>query len=62
MIPSTETKRELAKKRVEEIKGFFRHLKGFFIVNGLIYLLKTGWLEATLPDWFPKEVYGKSGK
>ncbi|MGD1946706.1 MAG: 2TM domain-containing protein [Croceivirga sp.] len=57
MIPSTETKRELAKKRVEEIKGFFRHLKVFIVINGSLYLLKLGWLNALLPNGFPIEPY-----
>ena len=52
-----ETKRELAKKRVEEIKGLFRHLMVFLVVNGLLVLMKIGWLLPLLPEWFPKESY-----
>jgi len=57
MTQSMETKRELAKKRVAEIKGFFRHLKIFIIINGLLYVLKKGWLLPILPGGFPQETY-----
>lgn len=57
MTHSIETKREQAKKRVAEIKGFFRHLKVFIIINGLLYVLHKGWLLPLLPDWFPEEGY-----
>ncbi len=57
MTRSIETKRELAKKRVEEIKGFFRHLKVFVVINGILFVLKKGWLQSILPDWFPEEAY-----
>lgn len=57
MTQSIETKRALAKKRVEEIKGFFRHLKVFVVVNGLLFVLKMGWLQGLLPEWFPSEAY-----
>lgn len=56
-MQSIETKREKAKKRVEEIKGFFRHLKVFIIVNGLLLILQKGWLLPLLPNWFPEEAY-----
>lgn len=57
MEKSIETKRELAKKRVAEIKGFFRHLKIFLVVNGGLFILKKGWLLPLLPDGFPQETY-----
>ncbi|MEM1256999.1 MAG: 2TM domain-containing protein [Bacteroidota bacterium] len=57
MTKSIETKRELAKKRVAEYKGFFRHLKVFIFINGLFYLFKTGWLESIMPEGFPQEAY-----
>ena len=57
MTRSVETKRELAKKRVEEYKGFFRHLKVFIVVNGILYLFNSGWLESIMPEWFPQEAY-----
>jgi len=57
MTQSIETKRELAKKRVAEIKGFFRHLQIFIIVNGLLFVLQKGWLSPLLPDGFPEEGY-----
>ena len=57
MTRSINTKRELAQKRVAEIKGFFRHLKIFLIINGLLFVLKKGWLASFLPEWFPEEAY-----
>jgi hypothetical protein len=57
MMQSIETKKELAKKRVEEIKGFLRHLRVFLVVNGLLFVLKKGWLQSLLPEGFPKEAY-----
>ena len=57
MTRSIETKRELAKKRVAEIKGFFRHLKIFIIVNAFLFGLHKGWLLPLIPEWFPKEAY-----
>ena len=57
MTQHIETKRKLAKKRVEEIKGFIRHLKIFIIVNGFLFILQKGWLSPLLPDWFPDEAY-----
>ena len=32
--------REAAEKRVEELKGYYRHILIFVVVNGLLYLLK----------------------
>ena len=57
MTPSQETKRELAQKRVVELKGFFRHLRIFVIVNGILFAMRMGWLIPVLPDWFPTEQY-----
>jgi len=52
-----ENKYERAAKRVKELKGFYRHLKIFVIVNGVLFLLKSGILHSTLPDGFPTEPY-----
>jgi len=57
MTQSVETKREQAKKRVEEIKGLLGHVKIFMVVNGLLFVLKKGWLLPLLPEWFPEESY-----
>ncbi|SNZ00516.1 2TM domain-containing protein [Flagellimonas pacifica] len=50
-------KYEKAKKRVKELKGFYNHLKIFIIVNGVLYLLKSGWLTSFMPKGFPTESY-----
>jgi hypothetical protein len=49
--------REAAEKRVEELKGYYRHILIFVVVNGLLYLLQTGVLNSLLPEAFPKESY-----
>lgn len=51
------SKFERATKRVKELKGFYNHLKIFFIVNGTLLLIKSGWLHRWLPDSFPVETY-----
>lgn len=56
-MKNSRTKFELAQARVKEIKGFFRHLKIFILVNGTLYLFKSGVLRSLLPDWFPEESY-----
>ncbi|MEX0289812.1 MAG: 2TM domain-containing protein [Flavobacteriaceae bacterium] len=38
-------KLERAKKRVQELKGFFKHVRGFIIVNVLLLLLRGGILN-----------------
>ncbi|MGX1929280.1 2TM domain-containing protein [Flagellimonas sp. 2504JD4-2] len=50
-------KYERAAKRVKELKGFYNHLKIFVIINGLFYLIKSGWLTPIMPDGFPTEAY-----
>ncbi|MDF0706145.1 2TM domain-containing protein [Flagellimonas okinawensis] len=52
-----KTTRERAEKRVEELKGYYRHILIFVVVNGILLLLKTGVLTALLPEAFPKESY-----
>lgn len=49
--------REAAKKRVKELKGYYRHIMIFVVVNGFLYLLKIGAMNSLLPDAFPKEPY-----
>lgn len=50
-------KYERATKRVKELKGFYNHLKIFIIINGLFYLIKSGWLTPIMPKGFPTEAY-----
>ena len=49
--------KETAKKRVKELKGYYSHITIFVILNGILYLLKTGVLTSLLPEAFPKESY-----
>lgn len=46
-----------ATKRVKELKGFYNHLKIFIVVNGLLYLIKSGLLTPLMPEGFPAETY-----
>ncbi|MAO18561.1 2TM domain-containing protein [Flagellimonas marinaquae] len=57
MMVNKDTARENAKKRVKELKGYYRHIFIFIVVNGFLYLLKTGVLNSLLPETFPKESY-----
>ncbi|WP_190809148.1 2TM domain-containing protein [Flagellimonas sp. S3867] len=50
-------KYERAKKRVKELKGFYNHLKIFIVINGALYLIKSGWLTPWMPEGFPTESY-----
>ena len=56
-MTNKQTAREAAKKRVQELKGYCGHITIFVIVNGILYLLKTGMLTSLLPEAFPKESY-----
>jgi len=56
-MTNKQTAREAAKKRVQELKGYYSHITIFVIVNGILYLLKTGVLTSLLPEAFPKESY-----
>lgn len=38
---SEQTKYERAKKKVESIKGFYKHLKAYIIVNLIIFILRV---------------------
>ncbi|MEZ4808925.1 MAG: 2TM domain-containing protein [Allomuricauda sp.] len=46
-----------ATDRVKQLKGFYRHIKVFIVVNALLYLIKSGVLRPILPDGFPSEHY-----
>ena len=49
-MENVESKRARAAKRVKEIKGFYNHIKIFVLINGLFYLLKSGWLNGLMPE------------
>lgn len=48
---------EKAEKRVKELKGFYRHITVFVVVNGFLYLMKSGMLTPFMPEGFPTEHY-----
>lgn len=56
-MESREQKYERVVKRVKELKGFYNHIKIFVVINGLLYLFKSGWLDWLLTDDFPLEPY-----
>jgi len=56
-LENLNRKYERASKRVKEYMGFYRHVKIFIVINGLLYLLKTGTLNRLMPEWFPTEPY-----
>lgn len=55
--PTQANRYQKAQKRVKELKGFYRHLRIFVIVNTLIYLVKSGVFNTWMPKGFPKESY-----
>ena len=46
-----------ATNRIKELKGFYRYIKIFVVVNFLLFLIKTGALRPLLPEGFPMEHY-----
>lgn len=50
-----ESKYARAKKRVDEIKSFYRHLKVFLVINGMFYLFKLGVFNSLMPEWLTSE-------
>ncbi len=46
---SQEYKYERAKKRAKALRGFYRHIRVFVIINGMLYLIKGGFFNWTLP-------------
>ena len=52
-----DDKYERAAKRVKELKSLYRHLQIFLLVNGVLYLLKSGVLNPLMPEGFPTEHY-----
>lgn len=54
-MKSFESKYIRAKKRVDELKGFYRHLKVFLVINGVFYLFKFGAFNSFIPEWLTSE-------
>ena len=51
-----QEKYDRAKKRMEEIKGFYSHLAIYIVINILLLLAQTGfftnnWLHVETPSW-----------
>lgn len=57
IMEDLERKYERAVSRVKELKDFYRHLKIFVLVNGVLYLMRSGVLLSLLPDGFPTQSY-----
>ncbi len=57
IMESLEEKRERAKKKVKVIKGFYEHVKIFILINGFLYLAKSGLLSRFMPDGVQLEAY-----
>ena len=56
MESKEKSKYERAKKKVEDIKGFYTHLSIYLVINGLMLLAALGIFEGTFipfqfPDW-----------
>lgn len=51
------TSLEKANRRIKELKGFYRHILIFIVVNGFLFLLQSGALHPFLPEGFPAEPY-----
>jgi hypothetical protein len=50
-------KYQRAAKRVKELKGFYRHVRIFVVVNLFLFILKSKLLHFYLPVDFPTEDY-----
>lgn len=48
---------ERAKKRVRELKGYYRHIFIFLLVNGVLLVVRMGVLNGMMPDGFPNEPF-----
>lgn len=48
---------ERAKNRVNELKGYYRHIFIFVFVNALLLVVRMGVLNRLVPDGFPNEPY-----
>ena len=67
MESKEKSKYERAKKKVEDIKGFYTHLSIYLVINGLMLLAALGIFEGTFipfqfPDWsyFTTPFFGES--
>lgn len=45
-----DSKHERVTKRVKALKGFYRHVKIFLLINGILYLFQSGILNSLIPD------------
>lgn len=54
-MESFENKYERAKKRVDEIKALFKHIKVFVIINGFFYLFRIGLFDRFIPEYLTSE-------
>ncbi|GGG47990.1 hypothetical protein GCM10011414_17180 [Croceivirga lutea] len=54
-MESFENKYERAKKRVDELKALFRHIKVFALINGFFYLFKLGVFNRFIPEFLTSE-------
>jgi hypothetical protein len=51
-MDNQKTKYQRAAKRVKQLKGFYKHLRIFVVVNLALYIFKSEWLQALLPNDF----------
>jgi len=68
MTKLLDSKYERAKKRVKTIKGFYSHLKVFFVINTLLLVSKTritlfaldqtGIIDSRFLDWIDWNIFG----
>jgi hypothetical protein len=57
IMAQNQTSLEKANKRIKELKGFYRHILIFIVVNGFLSLLQSGVLHPFMPEGFPTEPY-----
>ncbi len=57
IMEGLEQKREYAKKKVKALKGFYDHVKIFILINGFLYLAKSGLLRPFMPNGVQLESY-----
>lgn len=50
-----ENKYDRAKKRVDELKSFYRHLRVFILINGIFLIFRFGGFNSFIPDWLTSE-------
>ncbi len=57
IMEGLEQKRKRARERVEVLKGFYNHVKIFVLINGFLYLTKSGLFNRFMPEGFQMEPY-----